>query len=275
MKIVIFTSSTPANVWLVNQILSQHDAVGIVIERAPLALHQAEKAERRRRMIERYGLVRSINKLAYNWYRSRFLADADDSIVKEHFFPGDTAVRYSRELPSVSVGNINDAACMKFVQQLAPDAIAVCGTSVIKPEVFSLAPKGAINIHTGIIPEYRCADPIFWALYRGEPEKVGVTIHFIDRGIDTGPIIHQGSVPIYSDDTLNTVYQRCIRFGAKLYKRALSELEDGSIRTVNRTGVEAKSYYSVDLGIVQYFRFRCRFRKMARHLPRSNEIDIR
>ena len=167
------------------------------------------------------------------------------------------------------VANVNDAACVAFIKEQAPDVIAVCGTSVLKPEVFTLAPKGTVNIHTGITPEYRSADPIFWALYRGEPEKVGVTIHFIDRGIDTGPILHQESVPVHAADSLASIYVRCVRRGAELYVRALGEIENGTARPFRRPDVASRAFLSVDLGLAQYLIFRWRFWRMASQLHRT------
>jgi methionyl-tRNA formyltransferase len=268
MRIVVLTSETPANIWLVNSLMSRHDVVGMVIERRPLALTREQKFERRRQLLRRHGLVRTLNKLLYNSLRSRLLAKAEGEAVRQDFFPGGTSPAYQRSVPTLAVENINDPAGARFIQSLTPAVLVVCGTTVLKPEIFSLAPKGAVNIHTGITPEYRSADPIFWALYCGEPGKVGVTIHYVDRGIDTGPIIHQQSVPVYANDSLASIYVRCIRLGAELFSRALGRIEDGSIRTIQRTGVQGRSFRSIDLGLVQYLLFYVRFRRMARKLPR-------
>jgi methionyl-tRNA formyltransferase len=172
-----------------------------------------------------------------------------------------------KAVPTVVVSGINDASCIQFIQDLKPDLLAVCGTTVLKPDVFNLAPRGTINIHTGITPEYRSADPIFWALYCGEPEKVGVTIHYIDRGIDTGPIIHQESVPVFRGDSLASLYVRCVRRGAQLYSQALTEIEQGVVQTVTRPGVISRAFLSVDLGLAQYFLFRWRFWRLGFRLP--------
>lgn len=275
MKIVILTSENPANVWLVNQILAWHEVDGMIIERQPLALTNKEKQDRRRRMVRRYGLARTVNKLLYNWVRSRFLARSEETIVRESFFPGEEPVAYTREVPTLLIENINNAACIEFIQRHTPDILAICGTSVLQPEVFSLPPKGTVNIHVGITPEYRSADPIFWALYRGEPDKVGVTIHFVDRGIDTGPIILQETVPVYADDSLPTIYARCIRHGAKLYLRALDEIERGTVRPIIRSGVANRAFLSIDKGIVQYFLFHLRFRKLAASLPFEKAVNAK
>ncbi len=246
----------------------------MVIERPPLPLTRQEKYKRRRRLVQRHGLVRTLNKLLCNWFRARFLAHSEANTIREHFFPGGAPVTYVRRVPTPVVGNINDAACVEFIRRQAPDVLAVCGTSVIRPEVFSLAPKGAVNIHTGITPEYRSADPIFWALYQGEPEKVGVTIHFVDRGVDTGPIIHQERVPVYAGDSLATVHARCIRRGADLFSQALAEIEHGSVRILERPGVDGQAFRSIELGIGQFLWFLLRFRRLAARLPHEEAAAL-
>jgi folate-dependent phosphoribosylglycinamide formyltransferase PurN len=269
MKIVVLTSETPTNTWLVNQLLGRHNIAGIVIERRPLALSPRDKVERRQNMIRRHGLVRTVNKLLYNWVRSRILSASEAQTVNDSLWPGGATPAYARQVPTLVVPNINAAECVAFIKEEAPDVIAVCGTSVLKPEVFGLAPKGTVNIHTGITPEYRSADPIFWALYRGEPEKVGVTIHFIDRGIDTGPILHQESVPVYPADSLASIYVRCVRRGAELYLRTLDEIDSGTVRPFRRPDVTSRAFLSVNLGLAQYLIFRWRFWRMAARLQRG------
>jgi methionyl-tRNA formyltransferase len=267
MKIVILTSNTPSNVWLVNQILARHEVAAVVIEAPPPAVDTQEKRLRRRRMRLRHGRVRTLNKLLYNALRRRVLNPVEGGILRDHFFPANAPVGYLREVPCTTVGNINDPACIEVIRQHGPEVLAVCGTSVIRPEVFTLAPRGALNIHTGITPEYRSADPVIWALYHNQPDKVGVTLHFVDRGIDSGPIIHQESVPVYSDDNLPKITARCIRRGAALYLRALEEVERGTVRTIDRSAVQGRAFYSIDLGLIQYLTFRWRFRRLRRHLP--------
>jgi len=251
-------------VYLVNRLLRQFDVVGMVIEAPPAAATAEEKIARRRRMLERHGRLRTLNKLAYNWFRSRFLSGPDAATVRDAWFPASAGIRYERAVDTVTVPNINAPECIEFVKRHAPDLIAVCGTGVIKPEVFTLAPMGAINIHTGITPDYRSADPIFWALYCGEPEKVGVTIHHVDAGIDTGKIIRQSTVPIGPRDTLASIYARCVARGAELYLETLRDLANGTSTTLDRSGVKGRAFYSIQLGILQYALFCLRFPGLKR-----------
>jgi len=274
MKIVILTSNTPSNVWLVNQILARHEVAALVIESPPPARSTQEKRARRRCMRRRYGLTRTLNKLAYNALRWRILSLVERESLRRNFFPGNAEVAYLRPVPRVTVANINDRACVELIKQHRPDVLAVCGTSVIRAEVFTLAPLGALNIHTGITPEYRSADPIFWALYHEEPDKVGVTVHFIDQGIDTGPIIYQERVPLYAGDNLSGITARCIRRGAALYLGALEQLECGPVRTLDRPGVRGRAFYSIELGLVQYLLFRWRLARLQPRLPRAPDTDL-
>src|SRR5438445_6001026 len=115
MRIVILTSETSGNVWLVNQLLSRHSIAGIVVEQRPLAVNAREKIERRRRMLRRYGAVRTMNKLLFNRLRARFLSDVDQRMVADSFFPGGAPAKYSRGVPTVVVPNVNDRACMEFI----------------------------------------------------------------------------------------------------------------------------------------------------------------
>ena len=71
------------------------------------------------------------------------------------------------------------------LQAADPDAIAVFGTSLIRGPLLAMGRLGLFNLHGGLSPRYRGADCTFWALYNGEPENVGCTLHRIDAGIDT------------------------------------------------------------------------------------------
>jgi methionyl-tRNA formyltransferase len=253
-------------VYLVNQILRHHNVVGIVVEAPPPALSKEEKNQRRRRLVRKYGLVRTLNKLALNWTKSRLLARKNDNEMRDLLFPSSSVVQYERDVQTITVPNVNAEECVRFVESARPDVIAVCGTTVIKEAVFSLPPLGAINIHTGITPEYRSAEPIFWAIYNAEPDKVGVTIHFVDSGIDTGPIIHQQAIPLYRTDSLTSINARCIEVGATLYLRALDEIARGVVRT-HRKNVQGKAFYSIDQGIFEYMKFVWKFARLKRRLP--------
>src|SRR5580704_12764720 len=112
---------------------------------------------------------------------------------------------------------------------LKPDAIVVVGYGrIIPPWMIDLPRLGNINLHASLLPKYRGAAPIQWAIARGET-MTGVTTMRIDAGLDTGDILLQEEVLIASDDTSDTLASRLAEVGAKLMVTTLRGLQSGSI----------------------------------------------
>ena len=266
MKLLILTSYTFPNIYLVNYITGRHRVVAKVIERRPRPSTMKEKMAIRSGLIQKYGILKTLNKLLYNKYRSHFIHEKREAVLRRWLFPGNSKVEYTADIPTLEVRDINDQSCKDFITRLQPDIIVVCGTTVLKPGIFQLSSKGTINIHVGITPEYRSADPIFWALYNGEPDKVGVTIHFVDQGIDTGDIIYQEAVEVTKEDDPATLYAKCIQRGAELMSKAIEDIAGGTGKTYRKEGVEGGAHFHMDLGIIEYLIFLRRFRKLKRNL---------
>ena len=113
---------------------------------------------------------------------------------------------------------------------LNPDAIIVVGYGRLVPQwMLDLPPLGNINLHASLLPKYRGAAPIQWAIARGET-MTGVTTMRLDAGLDTGDILLQRELPITLDDTAETLSPRLASLGADLVGSTLRGLQDGSIQ---------------------------------------------
>ncbi|MFY9792391.1 MAG: methionyl-tRNA formyltransferase [Candidatus Sulfotelmatobacter sp.] len=124
----------------------------------------------------------------------------------------------------------NNADFRSQLSDLKPDAIVVVGYGRIVPQwMLDLPPLGNINLHASLLPKYRGAAPIQWAIARGEG-VTGVTTMKIDAGLDTGDILLQEEIPIGSDDTAETITVTLASLGANLMVRTLHDLEMGTIR---------------------------------------------
>jgi methionyl-tRNA formyltransferase len=123
----------------------------------------------------------------------------------------------------------------EFRQQLAalrPDAIIVVGYGRIIPQWMIDLPRfGNLNLHASLLPKYRGAAPIQWAIAQGE-SVTGVTIMRIDAGLDTGGILLQREFPIAPDDTAETLGPKLAAIGADLMVETLRRLQAGQIRPV-------------------------------------------
>jgi len=122
-----------------------------------------------------------------------------------------------------------------FQRQLAalrPDAIIVVGYGrIIPPWMLNLPPHGNINVHASLLPKYRGAAPIQWAIASGET-LTGVTTMRLDEGLDTGDILLQRELAIDPEDVSVTLSLRLAEVGADLLIETLSGLEQGSIRRI-------------------------------------------
>jgi methionyl-tRNA formyltransferase len=134
-------------------------------------------------------------------------------------------------LPVVQPDKIRSNA--EFQSQLAslkPDAIIVVGYGRLIPDwMIALPPLGNINLHTSLLPKYRGAGPIQWAIASGET-VTGVTTMRIDAGLDTGDILLQREVAIAPDDTAVTLAPRLAAVGADLMVETLRGLRDGTVQ---------------------------------------------
>jgi len=116
------------------------------------------------------------------------------------------------------------------LSDLNPDAIIVVGYGRIIPQwMLDLPPLGNINLHASLLPKYRGAAPIQWAIARGE-NVTGVTTMKIDAGLDTGDILLQQEIPIAPDDTAETLGPKLAAVGADLTVATLASLRGGTIQ---------------------------------------------
>jgi methionyl-tRNA formyltransferase len=123
----------------------------------------------------------------------------------------------------------NNDAFREQLTALKPDAIIVVGYGRIIPQWMLELPRlGSINLHASLLPKYRGAAPIQWAIARGET-VTGVTTMKIDAGLDTGDILKQQEIPIASNDTAETLAPKVATVGANLMVETLSGLQRGSI----------------------------------------------
>ncbi len=143
------------------------------------------------------------------------------------FFFGDELPRLDRPDLVVEVPHIDDSRVVRLAERLKPDLIAVFGTSLIKGPLLSLGRLGIVNLHGGLSPEYRGADCTFWALYNGEPDKVGCTLHYIDPGIDTGKLIAHIRPEVRDGDDELPLFWRAVRDSADVFAKLLERLGHG------------------------------------------------
>ena len=124
----------------------------------------------------------------------------------------------------------NNTEFKDAIKELNPDLVCVVSYGVILPKSFLKIPKhGCINVHPSMLPKYRGAAPIQWAILNGD-EKTGVTIMYLDEGMDSGDIIVQEEVDIDPDETTGELWNRLSTIGARLLKESVDKIADGTVK---------------------------------------------
>lgn len=132
-------------------------------------------------------------------------------------------------LPVLQPEKVRGAAIADRLRALAPDAMVIVAFGQLLPrEILEIAPHGCLNVHASLLPAYRGAAPIAWALIRGE-EETGITIMRLDEGMDSGPILLSRREAIRPEDTAGTLGDRLAALGADALSEALAGLAAGTI----------------------------------------------
>lgn len=130
------------------------------------------------------------------------------------------------------VPSVNSPECRSALRALGPSVVAVYGTRLIGRETLASVEAPFINYHAGINPKYRGQDPAYWALAEGDAEHAGVTIHVVDKGVDTGPILYQARVPFSPDDTIGTYQFVQMGHALPLFSKAIEDALAGRLTPV-------------------------------------------
>ena len=138
---------------------------------------------------------------------------------------------------------VREQSFMDTVRALNPDVIVVSAFGQIIPKALLELPRyGCVNIHASLLPKYRGAAPIQWAVMDGEPIS-GVTIMQMDEGLDTGDMLAKTEVPLEPDETGGSLFDKLSRAGAELLIRTLPALEQGTL-TPEKQPLESPTAYA-------------------------------
>jgi methionyl-tRNA formyltransferase len=140
-----------------------------------------------------------------------------------------TAVKSSallHQLPILQPESLNDPAFTDALRLLRPDLIIVVAFRILPKEVFTIPRLGSFNLHASLLPKYRGAAPINWAIINGEAET-GVTTFFLQEKVDTGNMLLQARLPIRVDDNAGSVHDRLSQVGAELVLHTVRLIEQG------------------------------------------------
>jgi methionyl-tRNA formyltransferase len=148
-------------------------------------------------------------------------------------------------IPILSVTDHNLPEAELFLKNAAPDLIVFTGGGLIRDSILAIPRLGVLNCHSGWLPRFRGMDVIEWAVLEAGSRKpeLGITLHFMDRGVDTGPILLQQKVELKKEDTFESIRRRLEPMMVKLIIKGVRELKDGMLHAKPQNPNDGRQYY--------------------------------
>jgi methionyl-tRNA formyltransferase len=155
-------------------------------------------------------------------------------------------VAAERSIPVLELGGRETSAVIDALARLGVDALCVaCFSRKIPPDLLRLPRLGCLNVHPSLLPTHRGPDPLFW-IFHDDDEAGGVTIHLMDEGFDSGPILLSEALPLADETTEAALERACATRGGALLAQALAGLTAGTLhpRAQDEMGEGRASYQS-------------------------------
>ena len=213
MKIGILTSHNPRHIYLANELTKIADSTMVIS--SAMGLNPATSFYKK-----------NSSDLMLNYFKDRFESELN-------FFPDRYFNGQNQYLIVVGANEINNIYVYQQLKEYNPDIIIVFGTNILKGEILTINHK-IINLHLGMSPYFNGSSTNFWPMYQYKYEYVGITIHYIDAGVDTGNIIHQSRAKIKINDTPHTIGNKNILLGVSALKEIISAILNEDIEGINQ-----------------------------------------
>jgi methionyl-tRNA formyltransferase len=144
----------------------------------------------------------------------------------------------------IQKADLNGSDVLEFLGRINPDLIVFSGGGLVRRQVLEIPRLGVLNCHSGILPAYRGMDVVEWAILEAQQRpEIGLTLHLMDRGVDTGPILLHHHERIQPGDTLARIRRRLEPQMVELMMKGLRGLRDGSIHAQPQAIEDGRQYF--------------------------------
>lgn len=150
----------------------------------------------------------------------------------------------SQNIPVLQPSNLKNEAFLEKLKSLNADLQIVVAFRMLPKAVWAMPKRGTFNLHASLLPDYRGAAPINWAIINGETQT-GVTTFFIDEKIDTGAVILQEKTPISPRETAGTLHDKLMQQGADLVLKTIELIAKNDIKTIAQSEKSCKEAFKI------------------------------
>ena len=146
------------------------------------------------------------------------------------------------------VENLNGPATLDLIRSLSPKAVFVASTGMLRKPLLEACACPVVNYHSGVNPAYRGINGGYFALANGEPEHFGVTLHLVDLGVDTGPILATNRIPVAANDNMQTYMTLMAAKSQDLVVETMARVLAGDTNPLPPSTLPSNQYYAPTLG---------------------------
>lgn len=221
MQIVAISTCSAPHAQLLKQV---HRDFPITLVLRPVDL-KAEQPRSRTQRLRKFTPQKKLAAVIHGRYRARQARRLNQKLCQLLGQPELT--EGFPEIRDIDRKQINSPDTADLLNSYAPDVLIVAGGPLLSPAIFEVPRLGAVNVHYGIAPNYRGEHTLFWPLYRRDFDHLGVTLHYIDRGVDTGRILAQGFPALDPQTDEADLWARCSRLTAEMLADFLEACQHG------------------------------------------------
>ena len=212
MNVVVLADRSPTNAWLIRA-LEQAVTLRAIIRPDWTAPRPAPISTRAPASTAPISPTQRILRRVRRLYFDR-VDPAAERRLSHLLFPGGALPSPKAEVVCVPAWDINDVTTAEILRALDPDLLVVSGAPILRPAIHSIARYGTVNLHFGISPNYRGMHTISTPWHSRDYAHVGATLHYIDDGIDTGPVLFRVYPALTGDDDVVSVEAKITRCAA-------------------------------------------------------------
>ncbi|WP_445721072.1 formyl transferase [Flavobacterium sp.] len=217
LRIILLGTNSKSTKILYNSLKTDFKIQKIIIE------EKESKFFFLKRRFKRIGFLKLLDQLLFIYILSKFLHYLSYKRYDEILINNNLSILPLNSSLIVLVKSVNEFSTIELINSLNPDIIVLSGTRILSSNFLDSVNCQILNIHAGITPYFRGVHGAYWAYLNKQSNLAGVTLHRVDKGIDTGQILGQGIIQIQSNDNFSTYPLLQLNLGIDLLKKYLSK----------------------------------------------------
>ena len=227
MKIIILATDSSTTWMMVNTLRTKYSNLQVVLERP------VSRLKLLKRRMSRVGVWVVVGQVFFILYLP-ILRLLSRNRIRKLIFSAGLSDKKPSDFMVKQIDSVNSKEFIDWLSSKNPDIVVLNGTRILSQETLNSCEAIFLNTHCGITPAYRGVHGGYWALYNGDIKNVGVTVHQVDPGIDTGAIVYQDLITTDENDTFLTYPIKQYIQGIPLMLRALADVEMGNLKSTHR-----------------------------------------